>query len=119
MTLNNLIVAYPYINKLAKIDSLPTGMKYKLFSIMRAAEEELKFYEEQRKSLIEKFGETDDNGKLVVPADKSDDFKKAFETLVDTEVDFNVSKGVISGDIQIPLTALELSTLEPFFDFDY
>ena len=45
---------------------LPVSVSYKIYKLMRALEEEQKFFEERRQEIINQYGEHDENGQLKI-----------------------------------------------------
>lgn len=117
MTLNEIILAYPTITKLADDATLSTKTKYKICLLLNELTPSIEFFEKERLEIIAKYNTSEDPDAITIPTEKIEEFNKDVQELIDTEFEGELKKGEISMDSELPLTAAEMKTLLPFFDF--
>lgn len=117
MTLKEIITAYPIITKLAGEVNLPTRIKYKTSLLLNDITPSVEFFEKERVELIKKYNTSEEADAITIPADKMDEFSKDVEELVATEFEGEIKKGELPLDVELPITATEMQTLLPFFEF--
>lgn len=112
LTNQELLNSIPTLQKLSQ-EQLPIKISYTISKNIKAIEEELKIYEEERQKLIKKYAELDkegkpkvnDNGNYVIKQENQLDFNKEVLELLDIETDINISK--------VDLNALEGLKISP------
>ena len=113
-----LLNSIPTLQKLSK-EQLPIKVSYTISKNIKAIEEELKIYEEERRKLIKKYAELDkegkpkvnDNGNYVIKQENQLDFNKEVLELMSIETDINISKinlNVLEG---LKVSPLEISSV--------
>jgi hypothetical protein len=78
---------------------LPIRLAFQLNSILDDVEEHLTRLEEFRVKLVEKYGEENEKGEMVVKKSKLGSFHKEYDELLDTDIDLKPTP--------IPLSVLE------------
>lgn len=112
LTNQELLNSIPTLQKLSQ-KQLPIKVSYTISKNIKAIEEELKIYEEERQKLIKKYAELDkegkpkvnDNGNYIIKQENQLDFNKEVLELLNIETDVNISK--------IDLNALEGLKISP------
>lgn len=109
-TLSELRVISPSIARLTSKE-LPLKLSYRLSRFLRKVTDELSIVEQERIRLVEKMG-VESEGKIIIPAEKSEEFKKVFGTLLAEEIDIDIAPVSLGelGDIQ--LSPQDLMNLE-------
>lgn len=85
MKLKTLYNAYPALTKLAGQD-LPLPELYRLSRILRAFEEDIRFFMEQRNEFFRKYGAEQD-GELVLLPEHAEEFAAAMDELGEIDAD--------------------------------
>ena len=101
---------------------LPIRTAYNLSKIFARAREELKFYQEKFKEIVNQYGEKDENGNLIflenenvsIPKDKIEECQKEITDLQNLELeipDYSISLDSLEA---IKISLDEISILLPF-----
>jgi len=117
MTLKEIILAYPIFTKFAGEVNLPTKMKYKISLLLNELSPSIEFFEKERVEIINKFNTSENPDEITIPTESMEDFNKEVEELVNTEFEGEIKKGEIPMSVELPLTAIEIQALLPFFEF--
>ena len=72
--------------------NLKASVAYKLSRIAAKVSGEMKVFDEQRRKLVEKYGETDDEGNTKVPESSREEFNKEINDMFKEEIDIDLSK---------------------------
>lgn len=90
---------------------LPFALSYKLYKLVKRAEEEAAFYREKLQAIIADYAKKDENGKPIeadgffnITEDKQEEFSKAIKELNEIEVN--------GAELEVKFTPAELSALE-------
>lgn len=121
ITYQKMFNAYPMLQKLITME-LPVKVSYQLYKIGKKVEDEKNFFVQEEKKLIEKYhGEVDTVGKINFEDDKNrESFIKEYQELNNLEIKDLDSLPIKINieDLNIKLSALEISMLDGVIDFD-
>lgn len=92
---------------------LPIKTAYRLSKLVNAVNDELGNFEDQRKKLVEKYGEKKGE-EVVVPKDKAQDFQKDMQELLDVEVKIDFDPISLSDIGEISLSPVDITLLDSF-----
>ena len=99
--------------------SLPINLAYKISKMIKVVSSELTELEEHRKKLVEKYGEDNGEGSLIVPEHNIENFVQEINPLFQEEIDLPFEKiKAASIPDTISLTPIEVTQLEDFIDFE-
>ncbi len=115
MKLRILVEATEAIQKLLDL-RLPSKTSFKIQRSLRPILSELETFENERKALIQRFAQPDDDGRLQIPPDKMDEFLKEMNDLLDVEIDLSVSKISIEELGDTEMSVRDLLLLEFLFE---
>lgn len=96
VSVRSLINSIPVMQKLATTE-FRGKVAFQIGRILKRVEEEANLYDNARKALIYKYGETDENGELIVNENGSctikqefiEDYNREVNELLDTEIEIN------------------------------
>ena len=109
-TINNI---RPALSKLSKLD-IRAVEAVKLARLLGKVESELRYFEETRMALFEKYGKKTDGG-YEIENEKRDEFLKEYRELCNTEIKLDAEKVTIKSEISIDAaTVLALENLVEF-----
>ena len=113
------------LRKLAQAD-FKAKTAWQIARLLKAAEAEVQGFQETRNSLVNKYGEKNENGELVV--DEKNNYKfepenleafvNEFNDLVESEVEINANKLKIEQVEEADFTPSDMVALEPFIEMD-
>ena len=113
------------LRKLAQAD-FKAKTAWQIARLLKSTEAEIQGFQEARNTLVNKYGEKNENGDLVV--DESNNYKFApenleafvneFNDLVESEVEINATKLKIEQLESADFTPSEMVLLEPFVEMD-
>ena len=108
--------AEPVVAKLLNVE-LPIKVSYRFTRIAKAFADELKYYEESRMKLFDKYGEDQEDGNRKIKSENEKQFFADLSSLLNEEVDFKfdhkINIDLLDG---VKLTPIELSSLEPWLE---
>lgn len=119
LTNQALLNSIPTLQKLSQ-EQLPIKISYTISKNIKAIEEELKIYEEERQKLIKKYAELDkegkpkvnDNGIYIIKQENQLDFNKEVLELLNIETDINISKIDLNALEGLKISPLELTSVD-------
>lgn len=121
ITYQKMFNVYPMLQKLITME-LPVKVSYQLYKVGKKIEDEKNFFVQEEKKLIEKYhGEVDAVGKINFEDDKNkESFIKEYQELNNLEIKDLDSLPIKINieDLNIKLSALEISVLDGIIDFD-
>lgn len=121
ITYQKMFNVYPMLQKLITME-LPVKVSYQLYKVGKKIEDEKSFFIQEEKKLIEKYnGKVDAVGKIDFEDDKNrESFVKEYQELNNLEIKDLDSLPIKINieDLNIKLSALEISVLDGFIDFD-
>ncbi len=118
-----LINSAEMLQKLSKQD-FTAKLAWKIARLLKAAEAEIQSFNETRMTLINKYGEKDENGQLItdeignckIDEASVTEFSKQLNDLLDTEVEINANKMKMEDLEEVKFTPNEIGLLEPFLE---
>lgn len=121
ITYQKMFNVYPMLQKLITME-LPVKVSYQLYKVGKKIEDEKNFFVQEEKKLIEKYhGEVDAVGKINFEDDKNkESFIEEYQELNNLEIKDLDSLPIKINieDLNIKLSALEISVLDGIIDFD-
>lgn len=112
MELKDLVNAKDGLIKIFNAE-LPIKISYKLSKLVKDLNEELNFFEEKRKKLIEKFGEKKGD-KIEVKQENLELFTNEMNELLKLKVEFKFEKIQLNEIENVKLSSLEVYNLQKF-----
>ena len=116
VTLKEIIEANPAITRLAGDKTLSVKLSYKILMLTKAFQGDVEFFNSKRFELLEKYGTPQDGG-YNIPPENMDNFIAALDEVGAVESKVEIEKIDISLGLDIGLSAVEIDTLLPFFNF--
>lgn len=116
------------LRKLSQAD-FKAKTAWQIARLLKAAETEVQGFQEARDSLVNKYGEKNENGELVVDEKKNykfepenlEAFVAEFNDLVESEVEINANKLKLEQILEsekADFTPSDMVALEPFIEMD-
>lgn len=104
-------------------EPLPSRVAFQVAKLAQNMATEYKYFEDTRLKLIQKYGEKDENGELLIDSnnqykissDKAQEFSKEIEDLMSSSIELVNSKINID-DLTCDLTPNEMINLMPFLE---
>ena len=93
---------------------LPVRISYRLSKVVKIISTELQQFEELRQKLVEKYGETDSSGMVTVTQTNPPPFLAEINGLLDEFIEFPDVKISLDDLGDVKLSAVEMTTLEPW-----
>ena len=123
--ISDLLNSTEVLQKLAGTE-LKAKTAWQVGRILKAADTEIQSFNEARVSLIQQFGEKDENGQLItddrgnckIPNEVITDFSDQLNELVNTDIEINAHKLKIDDIGDKNFTPAEMTQLEAFIEFD-
>jgi hypothetical protein len=113
LTLQQLKLAEPSLNKLLTAE-LPVTVSFRLSRMIKKLAEELVFFEDSRKKLVEKYGVTDSEGKTTVTPENQAIFIDEINQLLSVTVELPDVKITVEDLRDVKISAVEIASLEPW-----
>ena len=101
ITVRELQAIMPSLNQLASAKNLDFNQSIRISKIVKKIKHIMKHFEEQKKPLFDKYGETMGNGAKQIKPEHIEEFNKQLEPLLDAEVDFNITKVKLDGLVSV------------------
>ena len=125
LKLEDLINSTEALQKLSNT-SLKARPAFTVSKMLKEAEKELANFNEVRMNLINKYGEKDEDGKLItdendnckITAEHINDFSNELKELVATTIEINANKLTLEDLGNADFTPSEIAALEPFVDIE-
>lgn len=125
LKLEDLINSTEALQKLSNT-SLKARPAFTVSKMLKEAEKELANFNEVRMNLINKYGEKDEEGKLItdendnckITAEHINDFSNELQELVATTIEINANKLTLEDLGDADFTPSEIAALEPFVDVE-
>lgn len=95
MKLRDLVVAQESLGRLLALE-LPAAVSYKIARAARPIQAELHNYEQERIKLVQRLGEGNERGQIMVLPEKTAEFNEEMNALLDVDVDLEIRKRNIS-----------------------
>ena len=107
MTFKTILNAFPKLQQFFKV-YLRTYISYSLYKLLKACQNEIDFYAEEEKKLIEKYGNISEQGDITFSEEKNKTkFLEEIEKLQKLEIEKEIKK------ISIPLDSIQSLALSP------
>lgn len=125
LKLEDLVNSTEALQKLSNT-SLKARPAFTVSKMLKEAEKELANFNEVRMNLINKYGEKDEEGKLItdendnckITAEHINDFSNELQELVATTIEINANKLTLEDLGDADFTPSEIAALEPFVDIE-
>ena len=125
LKLEDLVNSTEALQKLSNT-SLKARPAFTVSKMLKEAEKELANFNEVRMNLINKYGEKDEDGKLItdendnckITAEHINDFSNELKELVATTIEINANKLTLEDLGNADFTPSEIAALEPFVDIE-
>lgn len=125
LKLEDLINSTEALQKLSNT-SLKARPAFTVSKMLKEAEKELANFNEVRMNLINKYGEKDEEGKLItdendnckITAEHINNFSNELKELVATTIEINANKLTLEDLGNADFTPSEIAALEPFVDIE-
>ena len=111
MKLSVIIGAIPVIRKLMEQD-LPVRQSYAIAKLAQRIDVESGLHNEQRRKLLEKYGEQSEDGNYKIPTDKVESCNAELNELMDVDVEIKEKIDILSTGVK--LTPAEVIAIEEF-----
>ena len=123
--LQNLLDSMPIFQELIS-QKLAARTACKVNKIVKAINKEYEIFDETRRSIIDKYGErdengeikSDENGNLQIKKDQTDKFVQELQGLLTTEVELNVSPLYIEEIEDATFTPAQIDIMSAFIDMN-
>lgn len=116
LTIAQIKNAEPVVAKLLNVE-LPIKVSYRFTRIVKAFAEELKYFEDSRMKLFDKYGEDQEDGTRKIKDEYQQQFFADLTSILNEEVDFKFDHKIDINLLEdVKLTPIELSSLEPWLE---
>ena len=121
--LNDIVNATETFNKIMQ-QSFKGSLAFKIARLARELDKEMQTFNTERQKIIQKYGEKDENGELIVDEKGLVKFNKTnlkeineeFNSLLDTDLEINVDKLPMDSIDNFEITPQEMLQIEVFFE---
>ena len=123
--ISDLLNSVETLQKLSQKD-FKAKLAWQISRMLKAAENEIQAFNETRMTLINKYGEKDENGQLVTTEDGNckimpediESFSTELTELMNSEVEINANAINFDQLEDVDFTPSEITILEPFINVD-
>ena len=121
--LNDVVNATETFNKIMQ-QSFKGSLAFKIARLARELDTEMKTFNEERQKIIQKYGNKDENGELIIDENGNIKFDNAdieeinqdFSSLLETELEINADKLPMDSIDNFEITPQEMLNIEVFFE---
>ena len=121
--LNDIVNATETFNKIMR-QSFKGSLAFKIARLARELDKEMQTFNTERQKIIQKYGEKDENGELIVDEkglinfDKTNlkEINEEFNSLLNTELEINADKLPMDSIDNFEITPQEMLQIEVFFE---
>ena len=121
--LNDIVNATETFNKIMQ-QSFKGSLAFKIARLARELDKEMQTFNTERQKIIQKYGEKDENGELIVDEKGLVKFNKTnikeineeFNSLLNTELEINADKLPMDSIDNFEITPQEMLQIEVFFE---
>ena len=121
--LNDVVNATETFNKIMQ-QSFKGSLAFKIARLARELDTEMKTFNEERQKIIQKYGNKDENGELIIDENGNVKFDNAdieeinqdFSSLLETELEINADKLPMDSIDNFEITPQEMLGIEIFFE---
>ena len=123
LKLSDIVNSTDTFNKIMS-QSFKGSLAFKIARLARELEKEMQTFNAERKKIIQKYSQKDDNGEFILDengnikfeTDKIAEINEEFNSLLNTELEINAEKLPLDKIDEFELTPQEMLQLEIFFD---
>ena len=121
--LNDVVNATETFTKIMQ-QSFKGSLAFKIARLARELDKEMQTFNEERQKIIQKYGNKDENGELIVDENGNVKFDNAniaeinqeFSSLLETELEINADKLPMDSIDNFEITPQEMLNIEVFFE---
>lgn len=121
--LNDIVNATETFNKIMR-QSFKGSLAFKIARLARELDKEMQTFNAERQKIIQKYGEKDENGELIIDEkglinfDKTNlkEINEEFNSLLNTELEINADKLPMDSIDSFEITPQEIISIESFFE---
>jgi len=121
--LNDVVNATETFNKIMQ-QSFKGSLAFKIARLARELDKEMQTFNTERQKIIQKYGEKDENGELIIDENNNVKFNKTnlaeinqeFNSLLDTDLEINADKLPMDSIDNFEITPQEMLQIEVFFE---
>ena len=121
--LNDVVNATETFTKIMQ-QSFKGSLAFKIARLARELDTEMKTFNEERQKIIQKYGNKDENGELIIDENGNVKFDNAnieeinqdFSSLLETELEINADKLPMDSIDNFEITPQEMLNIEVFFE---
>ena len=121
--LNDVVNATETFNKIMQ-QSFKGSLAFKIARLARELDKEMQTFNEERQKIIQKYGNKDENGELIIDKNGNVKFDNAnieeinqeFSSLLETELEINADKLPMDSIDNFEITPQEMLNIEVFFE---
>ena len=121
--LNDVVKSTETFNKIMQ-QSFKGSLAFKIARLARELDTEMKTFNEERQKIIQKYGNKDENGELIIDENGNVKFDNAnieeinqdFSSLLETELEINADKLPMDSIDNFEITPQEMLNIEVFFE---
>ena len=121
--LNDIVNATETFNKIIQ-QSFKGSLAFKIARLVRELDKEMQTFNAEKQKIIQKYGEKDENGELIVDKkglvkfDKTNlkEINEEFNSLLNTELEINADKLPMDSIDNFEITPQEMLQIEIFFE---
>ena len=121
--LSDIVNATETFNKIMQ-QSFKGSLAFKIARLARELDKEMQTFNEERQKIIQKYGNKDENGELIIDENGNIKFDNAnieeinqeFNSLLETELEINADKLPMDSIDNFEITPQEMLNIEVFFE---
>jgi len=121
--LSDVVNATGTFNKIMQ-QSFKGSLAFKIARLARELDKEMQTFNEERQKIIQKYGNKDENGELIIDENGNIKFDNAnieeinqeFNSLLETELEINADKLPMDSIDNFEITPQEMLNIEVFFE---
>jgi len=121
--LSDIVNATETFNKIMQ-QSFKGSLAFKIARLARELDKEMQTFNEERQKIIQKYGNKDENGELIIDENGNIKFDNAdlieinqeFNSLLETELEINADKLPMDSIDNFEITPKEMLNIEVFFE---
>jgi len=121
--LSDVVNATETFNKIMQ-QSFKGSLAFKIARLARELDKEMQTFNEERQKIIQKYGNKDENGELIIDKNgnvkfdntKLEEINQEFNSLLETELEINADKLPMDSIDNFEITPQEMLNIEVFFE---
>lgn len=111
VSLREIVEGMPALNTLS-VQPLDTKTAYRISRVLRAVNDEMKLFEEQRVALLDKFGTKGDGQYSFETPEAREDFEREYKELLSVEVELHIASIKVDELTGIKIAPADLAALD-------